>query len=299
MQRKDYLVRAMLGNNQARVFALRTTEVAREAQARHHTSPVATAALGRTLTMGLVFGAMLKGDETITIQIKGDGPLKGILVSANPHGQVKGYVGNPHLDLPLNAQGKLAVGDGVGQGNLHLIRDLGLKDSYQGTVPLQSGEIGEDFAYYFAKSEQTPSAVILGVLVDTDGVPLSSGGIVVQLLPDAVEDDAFITALERNLAKMPAVSSLFVEEQGVEQIVETVFPDMGLRFIDSREVEFLCDCSWQRFEQALVTLGRQELQELVDAGETIETICHFCNKRYSFTEEDLVALSEGLGNKRE
>lgn len=299
MQRQDYLIRAMLGDNQARLFALRTTDVVKEAAVNHQTTPVATAALGRTLTMGLVLGAMLKGEETISIQIKGDGPLQGIVVSANGRGLVKGYVGNPRVELPLSEDGKLAVGEAVGKGNLHVIRDLGLKEAYQGTVPLQTGEIGEDFAYYFTHSEQTPSAVGLGVLVGVDGVPLGSGGIVVQLLPDAMSDGVFIAALEERLTHMAAVSSLFSQEQTVEQIVESVFTEIPLRIIDTQKVRLQCDCSWGRFEQALITLGREELQELVNAGETIETICHFCNQRYNFTVDQLNILLSGLGNSRE
>ena len=299
MQGHDYLARAMLGDNQARVFALRTTEVVKTAHGHHQTTPVATAALGRTLTMGLVLGAMLKGDETISLQIKGDGPLGGIVVSANSKGSVKGYVGNPHVDLPFSAAGKLDVGTAVGKGNLHVIRDLGLKEAYQGTVPLQTGEIGEDFAYYFMNSEQTPSAVGLGVLVGVDGVPISSGGLIVQLLPDAVADEEFIGSLERALSQMPAVSSLFAEDMSVEDVVESVFQGIPVRFIGKEDVRFLCDCSWERFEQALMTLGTEELQELVDAGETIETICHFCNKRYDFTLDQLNMILEELGNTRE
>lgn len=299
MQGQDYLIRAILGDNQARLFALRTTNVVKEAASSHKTFPVATAALGRTLTMGLVLGTMLKGEETISIQIKGDGPLLGIVVSANRHGLVKGYVGNPQVELPPSEDGKLAVGEAVGKGNLHVIRDLGLKEAYQGTVPLQTGEIGEDFAYYFTHSEQTPSAVALGVLVGVDGVPMGSGGIVVQLLPDAVFDHAFIAALEECLTQMPAVSSLFSQDHTVEKIVESVFLGLPVRFIDRQEVRFHCDCSWQRFEQALITLGMEELQELVDQGDPIETICHFCNKRYTFSVDQLNALLKGLVNSRE
>jgi molecular chaperone Hsp33 len=293
------MIRAMLGENQARLFALRTTNVVREAASLHKTLPVATAALGRTLTIGLVLGAMVKGDETITIQIKGDGPLLGIVVSTYGHGLVKGYVGNPHVDLPLREDGKLAVGEAVGQGNLHVIRDLGLKEAYQGTVPLQTGEIGEDFAYYFTNSEQTPSAVGLGVLVGVDGVPLGSGGIVVQLLPDALSDHSFIASLEERLTRMSAVSSLFAQDQTVEQIVEGVFAGIQLRFLDRTEVRFHCDCSRERFEQALITLGPEELQELVCEGKPIETICHFCNKQYTFSTEELDVLLQGLVNSRE
>ena len=299
MQGKDYLVRAMLGDNQARLFALRTTDAVKTAQSHHQTTPVATAALGRTLTMGLVLGAMLKGDETISIQIKGDGPLGGIVVSATSRGSVKGYVANPAADIPLNTEGKLAVGAAVGSGSLHVIRDLGLKEAYQGTVPLQTGEIGEDFAYYFIHSEQTPSAVGLGVLVGIDGIPMSSGGLVVQLLPDAVLDEQFIANLEQALSEMPAVSSLFSDNRSVEEIVESVFQTLPVLFLDTEEVAFRCDCSWDRFEQALITLGADELQELVDDGETIETICHFCNQHYHFTIDQLNVLLKELGNSRE
>lgn len=299
MQQQDYLVRAMLGENQARLFALRTTEVVRQAQHNHHTSPVATAALGRTLTIGLVIGAMVKGEETITLQIKGDGPLQGIVVSVTSQGTVKGYVGNPHVDLPLSAQGKLAVGAAVGEGYLHVIRDLGLKEAYQGTVPLQTGEIAEDFAYYFTHSEQTPSAVILGVLVGVDGVPLGSGGIIIQLLPDAIHDEEFITKLEVSLEKLPPVSSLFAGEQTPEEIVESAFGELGVHFVGHQEVRFHCDCSWERFEQALITLGPEELEELVTANEVIETVCHFCNEKYNFTPEQLNNLLAKLLNPRE
>lgn len=298
MNSRDYLVRAMLGANQARILAVRTTGVVTEAQRVHRTTPVATAALGRTLTMGLVLGAMLKADETLTIQIKGDGPLQGIVVSANSRGQVKGYVGNPHVELPLNSSGKLSVGEAVGQGYLHVIRDMGLKEPYYGTVPLQTGEIGDDFAYYFAVSEQTPSAVLVGVLVGTDGVPLGSGGIVVQLMPEAAEDEIFITELEERLQVMTEVSSLFASERSPEAIVEEIFAGLELRFIDRQEVQFFCDCSRERFERGLVTLGADELRELVDRGEPVEVVCHFCSKRYRFAVEEIDRLLQELGNGR-
>lgn len=296
MESRDYLVRAMLGANQARVIALRTTQVVAEAQKVHGTSPVATAALGRTLTMGLVLGAMLKTDETLTIQIKGDGPLGGIVVAANSRGHVKGYVNNPQVELPLNAAGKLAVGQAVGRGYLHVIRDMGLKEPYYGTVPLQTGEIGDDFAYYFAVSEQSPSAVMLGVLVGRDGAPLGSGGIVVQLLPDAASHQEFISGLEQRLGGMNQVSSLFADGRTPEEIVTEVFAGLEIRFLDRQEVQFLCDCSRERFARGLVTLGAAELRQLADKGEPVEVVCHFCNKRYIFSLEDLDTLLQELGN---
>ncbi|HHY15251.1 MAG TPA: Hsp33 family molecular chaperone HslO [Firmicutes bacterium] len=295
----DYLIRAILGGGRARLFVLRTTATVGEAQARHGTTPLATAALGRTLTAGLVLGAMLKGEESVTVQIKGDGPLGGIVASANSRGSVKGYVGNPLVDLPLDSAGKLAVGEAVGKGNLHVIRDLGLKEPYAGTVPLQTGEIGDDFAYYFTYSEQVPSAVMLGVLIGTDLVPLGSGGIVVQLLPDAVNDDAFITALEDSIAKMPAISSLFAAQLSPEEIAAQVFAGLELSIIDKMDVAFNCECSKERFERALITLGRQELEQFVRAAEPLETICHFCSKRYFFNVGHLEQLLRELGNPRE
>jgi molecular chaperone Hsp33 len=298
LNNRDYLVRAMLGENQARVIAVRTTGVVSEAQALHGTTPVATAALGRTLTMGLVLGAMLKAEETITIQIKADGPLEGIIVSANSKGQVKGYVGNPGVELDLNAAGKLAVGQAVGRGHLHVIRDMGLKEPYHGTVPLQSGEIGDDFAYYFTVSEQTPSAVLVGVLVGVDGVPLGSGGVVVQLMPGAAEDEAFIASLEERIQAVKEVSSLFAGSRSPEEIVQEIFAGLELRFIDRRDVAFSCDCSRERFSRGLVTLGAEELQEMVDGGEPVEIHCRFCSKRYVFTIEEVAELLKELGSTR-
>lgn len=295
MRQKDYLVRAMLGTNLARVFALGTTQVVKAAQARHLTSPTASAALGRTLTMGLVLGAMLKGEESITIQVKGSGPLGGIVVSANSKGEVKGYVGNPFVEIPLNSAGKLAVGEAVGSGNLYVIRDLGLKDIYQGAVPLQTGEIGDDFAYYFAHSEQTPAAVALGVLIAPDGVPLGAGGVVVQLLPGASAEEIFISALEESLQKMPAISSVFAGGQTPEQVLEEFFAALDLRIIDSFPVRFYCDCSRERFEKGLLTLGSGELQELIDLEEEIETVCRFCARTYYFSVEELKKMVAGLG----
>lgn len=291
---QDYLIRAMLGDNLARVFALRTTEVVRQAQINHGTSPVASAALGRALTACLVLGAMLKGEEKVTVQIKGDGPLKGIVASADSKGAVKGYVGNPRVELPLNSQGKLAVGKAVGRGTLHVIRDLGLKEAYQGAVPLQSGEIGDDFAYYFTYSEQIPSAVMLGVLIGPDGIPLGSGGIIVQLLPGAVGNEAFISRLERCIEGIPPISSLFAGKQPIEGIAAAFFTDLDLSLISKEEVNFFCDCSPERFEQALITLGREEIEDFAAAGKPLETICHFCNRRCHFSPEHLQSLLKGL-----
>ena len=294
MEKRDYLVRGIIDEGKARVFAVRTTDIVREAQHRHQLYPVPSAALGRVLTIGTILGAMLKGEESITIQIKGDGPLQDIVATTNSKGQVRGYVGNPHVHLPLNSAGKLAVGEAVGNGTLFVIRDLGLKGTYQGAVPLQTGEIGDDFAYYFAYSEQTPSAVMVGLLVDPDNVPKAAGGIVIQLLPGAQEDDAFITKLERVIGSIPPISTLFAADKTPEVILQEILGDFNLKIIDQIPVEFACDCSRERFEAGLITLAPHELEELVEAGEEVETQCQFCRNAYYFSVEELQNMIEQI-----
>lgn len=298
MEKRDYLVRGMVGEGRTRVFAVRTTDIVREAQRRHGLYPVPSAALGRVLTIGTILGAMLKGEESVTIQIRGDGPLKSIVATANSKGQVRGYVGNPHVHLPLNSKGKLAVGEAVGAGTLFVIRDLGLKETYQGAVPLQTGEIGDDFAYYFASSEQTPSAVMLGVLVDPNNVPHAAGGVVIQLLPGAQDDEVFISKLESAVGSSPPISSLFAMDKTPEMILDEMFADFDLKIIDRMPVEFACDCSRERFEAGLITLGLDELQELLDAGENVETECQFCRSTYYFSIEELQSMIEQIRSDR-
>jgi len=299
LKKQDKLVRGILGDGRARLFVLRTTDLVNEAQRRHDTYPVATAALGRTLTASLVLGAMLKGEESVTVQVKGDGILQGIVATADSRGHARGYVGNPHIHLPLNANGKLAVGEAVGQGMLFVIRDLGLRENYQGSVPLQTGEIAEDFAYYFAVSEQTPSVVSLGVLVNPDHSVQAAGGLVIQLLPGAETDDEFIAALEHTAAKMPAISGVFADDMTPEELAEEYLGSLGLKFISEGPVSYKCDCSQERFMKGLIALGEEELEDLIAQGETVETECRFCAERYYYPVHELEDVLRELRQSKE
>ncbi len=299
MRKQDKLVRGILGDGRARLFVLRTTDLVNEAQRRHDTYPVATAALGRTLTATLVLGAMLKGEESVTVQVRGDGILQGVVTTADSKGHVRGYVGNPHVHLPLNSGGKLAVGEAVGQGMLFVIRDLGLRENYQGSVPLQTGEIAEDFAFYFAVSEQTPSVVSLGVLVNPDHSVQSAGGLVIQLLPGAENDEEFITALEKSVAQIPAISSVFADDMTPERLAEEYLGHLGLKFIAEGPVSYQCDCSKERFMQGLIALGEEELEGLIAHGETVETECRFCAEKYYYPLPELEDVLRELRLQKE
>lgn len=291
----DYLVRATACQGQLRAFALTTTSLVQEAVSRHHLFPVATAALGRTLTMGLVLGAMAKSEETVTIQVRGDGPLRGIVVSADSRGSVRGYVYNPFVDLPLSLKGKLAVGEAVGTGTLWVIRDLGLKEPYVGSVPLVSGEIGEDFVEYFAQSEQTPSVVSLGVLVNPDSSCAASGGYVISVMP-GIEEEVLET-LERRLPSMLSVSTLIHKGKAPEDILYLLLGDLGLELKGQTPVQFSCPCSRERFSAGLLALGFLELQELAETEEPLELVCHFCNQTYDFQSEEIRALRDEVSEK--
>lgn len=292
-------MRGILGDGRARVFSLRTTELVNEAQRRHNTYPVATAALGRTLTISLVLGAMLKGDESVTVQIRGDGILQGVVATANSLGHVRGYVGNPHIHLPLNERGKLAVGEAVGDGLLFVIRDLGLKENYQGSVPLQTGEIGDDFAYYFAVSEQTPAVVSLGVLVNPDNTVESAGGLVIQLLPGGEDDEAFVTALEDAVQKLPAISSVYTGDMTPTRLIHEYFGHLGAKIISESPVSFQCDCSRERFMRGLIALGPDELADLISHGEPVNTECRFCGEHYEYPLDELQGVLEELQKAKE
>lgn len=281
------MVRATAGKGQLRAFALRTTELTNEAQRRHDLYPIASAALGRTMTVTLVLGAMLKSGS-VTVQIQGDGVLQGILASADWQGNVRGYVGNSHAQLPLDSRGKLAVGQGIGEGTLNVVRDSGLKEPYRGTVPLQTGEIGDDFAYYFRFSEQTPSVVSVGALVDPSNQILAAGGFVIQVMPDASE--SIISRLEEKLPSVPPISSLFYEGMSPEEVLELILGDMDLDIKESMPVQFQCFCSKERFEQSLITIGIEEMEELIKEGEPLELVCHFCEEHYQVSLEELEKL---------
>ncbi len=285
----DYMIRAMAAEGQIRAFAATTRELTEFARSAHNTSPVATAALGRLLTGAAMMGIMMKGEkDLLTIKIEGDGPIQGLTVTADSRGNVKGYAFNPEVMLPPNARGKLDVGGALGVGVLTVIRDTGLKEPYVGQTILVSGEIAEDLTYYFATSEQTPSSVALGVLMNKENTVRRAGGFIIQLLPGASEE--IISGLEKTLGGMAPVTSLLDQGMTPEQILDHVIGDYGLEIQDRLPVQFACSCSRERIEKALVSVGRQELQSMIDDGETIEVNCHFCNKHYPVTVEELEAL---------
>ena len=288
MALKDELVRGTAWDGGLRVFAARTTVLVSELQRRQDTFPVATAALGRTATAAAMMGIMLKGEERLTVQIKGDGPIGQIVVDANAAGEVRGYVDYPHVHLPSNSQGKLDVAGVVGRtGHLHVTKDLGLKDPYRGSVPIISGEIAEDFTLYFADSEQTPSAVGLGVLVETDNSVIHAGGFIVQVLPGLAEEH--LVRLEQAIAAMPHVTALLDQGETPEGVLRFLLGD-DVTIHQTIEPIFQCNCSKERFERALLTIGRRELRSLIDEDGQAETHCHFCNEKYLFDGEELEAL---------
>lgn len=285
----DYMIRATAGNNQIRAFAATARDVVEAARQFHNTSPVATAALGRLLTAGGMMGWMMKGErDLLTLQIKGDGPLGGVTVTADSAGHVKGYVNQPQVLLHANELGKLDVGGAVGQGMLQVIKDLGMKEPYVGSCQLQTGEIAEDLTYYFAVSEQVPSSVGLGVLMEKDNTVRQAGGFIIQLLP--FTPDEVIDELERKLAGMEPVTAMLDKGMSPEQILEELLGDLGLEINEKRELAYRCDCSRERIGQALISIGRKDLQEMIDDGEPIEVNCHFCNKNYEFGVEELREL---------
>lgn len=285
---KDFLVRGTAWNSKLRVMAVQTTELVSELQRRHGTYPTATAALGRTATAGAMMGAMLKGQEKLTIQVKGDGPIGQIVVDANADGEVRGYVDHPAVHLASNAQGKLDVAGAVGrEGFIHILKDIGLKDPYRGSVPIVSGELGEDFTYYFAVSEQTPSVVGLGVLVDVDGSVLNAGGFIVQLLPGVTDEE--ITKLEQRLAHMPPVTALLDQGETPEEILKFLLGD-DVQILDTVDVHFKCKCSTERVERTLISMGASELEQLIAEDGQAEVHCHFCNTHYQFNKVALERL---------
>ena len=288
---EDYLVRATAAQAQIRAFACTTRQTVEAARQVHNTSPVATAALGRLLAAGCMMGSMLKGEkDLLTLQISADGPMESATVTADTAGNVKGYVGNPMVILPANASGKLDVAGAVGSGMLRVIKDMGLKEPYVGQTSLQTVEIAEDLTYYFAASEQVPSCVGLGVLMEKDNTVRQAGGFIVQLMPFA--EDAVIDRLEENLKEIQSVTALLEQGDTPRQILEKVLAGLEVVFTDTMPVRFLCSCSKERVEKALISLGRSQLQELIDEGEEIEVNCHFCGKKYTFSIDELKRLKE-------
>ncbi len=282
----DYIVRGMAANRQIRCFAAVTRDVVETARRDHNTSPTATAALGRLLTGGAMMGVMMKGEKDIlTLQIKGDGPIGGITVTADSKGQVKGYVNNPNVLLPANEYGKLDVAGAVGNGFLQVIKDMGLKEPYVGQVDLQTGEIGDDLTYYFATSEQVPSAVGLGVLMSRENTVQRAGGFIVQLMPFA--EESVISRLEENVSKIRSVTALLDQGLTPEGLLEKILEGFDLEISDRVETRFFCNCSKERVTKALISIGRKDLNEMIQEGKPVELNCHFCNTNYTFTVEEL------------
>ncbi|BDH59947.1 heat shock protein Hsp33 [Ureibacillus massiliensis 4400831 = CIP 108448 = CCUG 49529] len=282
----DYLVRALAFNGNVRAFATRTTETVGEAQRRHNTWPTATAALGRSITAGVMMGAMLKGEDKLTIKIEGNGPIGPLLVDSNAKGEVRGFVTNPQVHFELNNVGKLDVRRAVGtEGAITVVKDLGLRDMFSGQTPIVSGEIAEDFTYYFAVSEQVPSSVGLGVLVNPDNSVLASGGFIIQLMPGC--DDETITKIETQLSSIEPVSKMIEKGYTPEEILEAVLGEGNVQILNSMPVAFTCQCSKERFGAAIISLGVGEIQEMIDEDGGAEAECHFCLEKYYFDKAEL------------
>lgn len=285
-----YIVRGTAQNGDIRLFAAITTDMVQEARDTHSLSPTASAALGRLLTAASIMGTMLKSKkDTLTLSINGGGPAGNLVVSSNATGNVKGYISNPGVELPLNKAGKLDVGGAVGKnGVLNVIKDMGLKEPYAGQVPIYTGEIGDDIAYYYTVSEQVPSAVALGVLVDRDTSIKAAGGLIIQMMPGA--DPMLGDIITFRLQEIPALSTLIAEGKSAEDILNMLFDDMDLKIHEKIEVGYVCDCSRERVEKALIAMGKEELTKLRDEEEKIELQCHFCNKKYEFTKDEIGKL---------
>ena len=285
----DTMIRAIAADEQIRAFAVSGRDLVETARAAHNTSPIATAALGRTMCGALMMADMLKGEkDVLPIQIDGDGPLQNITVTADNHGNVKGYVRNPNVILPPEENGHLNVAGGIGKGTLSVSRDLNNDEIYSSQVVLHNSEVAEDLTYYFAESEQVPSSVGLGVLMAHDNTVKCAGGFIVQLMPDT--DEAVIRKLEENLAKVPAVTEMLDAGMTPVQMLETVLDGFDLHVTAERGVRFHCDCSHDRVERALLLLGQEELQSMIDDGEDVTLHCQFCEKQYTFSVEELVSL---------
>ena len=283
---KDYIVRATAANNQVRAFAATTRNMVETARQAHNTSPVASAALGRLLTAGAMMGTMMKNEkDVLTIQTKCDGPIQGLTVTADVNGNVKGYVENPMVMLPPSKKGKLDVATALGLGVMNVIKDMGLKEPYLGQTILVTSEIAEDLTYYFATSEQVPSSVGLGVLMEKDNTVKQAGGFIIQVMP-FVEDEV-VAKLEANIANVESVTSMLDKGYTPEQILETVLEGLDVEYTDMMPTGFHCNCSKSRVEKALISIGKDDIQEMIDDGKDIEMHCHFCNTSYNFTVEEL------------
>lgn len=288
---KDELIRAIAADGGIRAFAATTRELTEQARQLHNTSPVATAALGRLLTAGAMMGSMMKGErDLLTLQINGDGPLGRVVVTADAQARVKGYVEHPFVINPVTPTGKLDVGGAIGNGQLSVLRDLGLKEPYCGTTELITGEIAEDLTYYFATSEQTPSAVGLGVLIHPDNTVEQAGGFLIQLLPSASE--SVTAALEERLAKVTSVTDFFAKGATAEELLLRLLAGLSPEVTARMTPRFECGCSVERVERSITSLGKQELDEMISEGKPIEIVCHFCGKRYTVSLSHLLQLRQ-------
>ncbi len=289
---KDYVIRAIDKDKTIRMFVATTTNMVEKVRKIHNTSAVCTAALGRTLTATGIMGFMLKGaKDKVSMQIKGDGPIKTILAVSDSNGNVKGYVGNPGVELPSKVDGKLDVGGAVGRnGRVIIIKDLGLKEPYIGQSKLVSGEIAEDLTHYFATSDQQPSAVALGVLVERDLSVRASGGYILQVLPNISEEA--LTKLENILQNVEPVSKLIDKGYTPEDILDKVFGEFEMEVKEKLEINLQCDCSRERIEEALISLGEQELKNIIEEDGSAEVSCHFCNTKFQFNREDILEILE-------
>ena len=294
---EDYLIKALAYDDYVLAYAVQATNTVAEAQKRHDTWHTSSAALGRTLVGGLLLGSTLKGEDKLTVRIQGNGPANGIVVDANGKGEVKGYIQNPHLSLPLNEAGKIDVRGAVGtQGMFSVTKDLGLKEPFSGQTPIVSGEIAEDFTYYLAISEQIPSAVGLSVLVNTDDSIKTAGGFMIQIMPGA--DEETISKIEEQLKTTPRISTLLDEGLTPEKILEGLLGTSELNILEKMPVQFKCDCSKEKFGEAIIALGAEEIQAMIDEDHGAEAVCSFCNNKYEYSEAELSELkAEALGGK--
>ncbi|MFW6287350.1 MAG: Hsp33 family molecular chaperone HslO [bacterium] len=293
---KDYLIRVITTNKEVRALALRSTKLVEKARKSHNTTPVATAALGRAMSGALLMGSMIKSGEEVGLIIEGDGPLKRIVVEANQKGLVRGYVANPNIEMKLNQYGKLDVASAIGRGTLKIIKNKLLKEPYESTIPLVSSEIGDDLTYYFTQSEQTPSAVGLGVLVDTNLSVKAAGGFIIQLLPDAQEST--IIKLEENLKEINTVSRLIEDGKSPEELLEKVLAGFEFKVMARKDIQFQCKCDRERIGVLLMSLDDEEIEDILEKDGKVEVKCHFCNENYSFSTRDIESLKSNLKNKQ-
>lgn len=294
----DKIVRATVQNDQIRVIAAVTTDLVNEGVKIHGCAPTAAAAFGRLLTAGSLMGATLKSEkDKLTLKMDGKGPAGAVIATSYADGHVKGFIGNPAVDLPLNEKGKLDVSGAIGkEGGLFVIRDMGLKDPYVGQVPIYTGEVGDDLAYYFTVSEQTPSAVGLGVLVDTDLSIKAAGGFIIQMMPGA--DELAADLITYRLEEIPSITSMISQGMDAQAIIENIFEGMDVKILESSIPEYRCDCSREKVESAFISIGKKDLEDIYHEGKSEELKCHFCNQSYVFTHEEIGKLLEDAKDNR-